>query len=114
MLCPDDQQPAEEHSYILNKHLADRGVRYGRTAGFPADQVAVMGEKISARPDYYMEYIDGDTEFYEVVELYRHGVILGSNYLYLDLHVDSIAPQQARAAIDPWDVPTGHGPNPPP
>ena len=114
MLCPDDLHPAEVHSYILNKHLADRGVRYGRTRGFPADQIAVMGEKVSTRPDYYMEYIDGDTEFYEVVELYRHGVILGSNYLYLDLHVDSIAPQQARAAIDPWDVPTGPRSNPPP
>ena len=31
MLCPTDFEPAEEHSYVLNKHLADRGVKFGRS-----------------------------------------------------------------------------------
>jgi prepilin-type processing-associated H-X9-DG protein len=53
-----------------------------------------------------MEVLADETEFLKVVELYRHGTLLGSNYLYLDLHVDSAAPKQALEAIDPWDVPT--------
>src|SRR5947209_5232415 len=28
MLCPADLEPAEEHSYILNDHLADRKIKY--------------------------------------------------------------------------------------
>lgn len=110
MRCPDDPEPMEEHSYVLNAHLADKGVRYGTSAGFPANEVAVMGEKVSTRPDYYMEYRQGDTEFFDVVELYRHGINLGSNYLYLDLHVDSAAPRQAEEAVDPWDVPVVKNP----
>ena len=49
--------------------------------------------------------------FDRVVEPYRHGVKLGSNYLYLDWHVDIVAPKQAKGALDPWDTPTD--PNPP-
>ena len=105
MLCPEDFQPLEEHSYLLNRHLAYRGIKYGRTAGMRAEAIVVMGEKVSAKEDYYMEVHDDESEFFGIVELYRHGVNLGSNYLYLDLHVDSLAPAQARQAIDPWDFP---------
>ena len=105
MLCPDDERPEEEHSYVLNQHLADKGIRFGRKAGVPASRVAVMGEKVSARGDYYMEFLGDESEFFAVVELYRHGTSLGSNYLYLDMHADRDAPAQGRAAIDPWDVP---------
>jgi hypothetical protein len=105
MLCPEDVEPLEEHSYILNQHLAYRGVRYGRNSKVSASDVVVMGEKVSTRGDYYMEVLNNETEFLKVVELYRHGTVYGSNYLYLDLHVDSIAPRQTRDAIDPWDMP---------
>jgi type II secretory pathway pseudopilin PulG len=56
MLCPSDFEPAEEHSYLLNKHLADRGVRFGRSRVGQLDstQVVVMGEKVSSQGDYYM------------------------------------------------------------
>ena len=103
--CPDDVEPEEEHSYILNRHLADKGIRFGKKAGVPASRVAVMGEKVSTRPDYYMEFLGDESEFFAVVELYRHGTALGSNYLYLDMHVDRDAPAQGEEAIDPWDVP---------
>ena len=105
LLCPDDVEPEEEHSYILNRHLADKGIRFGKRAGLPDSRVAVMGEKVSTRPDYYMEFIDDESEFLAVVELYRHGTVLGSNYLYLDMHVDRDAPAQGDDATDPWDVP---------
>jgi type II secretory pathway pseudopilin PulG len=104
MLCPDDPEPAEEHSYVLNRHLADKGIRFGKKAAQPSSRVAVMGEKVSTREDYYMEFIGDESEFFAVVELYRHGTTLGSNYLYLDMHVDRDAPKQGKAAIDPWDV----------
>jgi hypothetical protein len=37
------------------------------------------------------------------VEKYRHGVKLGSNYLFLDMHVGITPPDKAIGAIDPWD-----------
>jgi len=109
MICPEDLDPLEEHSYILNKHLAYRGIRYGRTEGRPATNIIVMGEKVSTKEDYYMEVLENKTEFYSIVELFRHGVGGGSNYLYLDLHVDSIAPARPKDAIDPWDLPSKPG-----
>ena len=105
MLCPEDISPVEEHSYLLNSHLIYRGVKYGKNDGMRAESIIVMGEKISTEPDYYMDVITEETEFFRVVEAFRHGTILGSNYLYLDLHVDSVSPKLAREAIDPWDFP---------
>ena len=61
LLCPDDPATKEEHSFLLNHHLADRGVRYGRSPGISADRVVVMGEKVSTAPDYYMEAAHGDS-----------------------------------------------------
>src|SRR5688500_10138486 len=80
MLCPTDFEPAEEHSYVLNKHLADRQVRYGvgDLGNLTWSDVIWMGEKRSSEVDYYMERVGN--EFDRVVEPYRHGVKLGSNY----------------------------------
>src|SRR2546429_208766 len=44
------------------------------------------------------------TEFNRVVEQYRHGVRLGSNYLYHDGHVGTLLPREALTGIDPWDL----------
>jgi prepilin-type N-terminal cleavage/methylation domain-containing protein/prepilin-type processing-associated H-X9-DG protein len=115
MVCPADDEPAEHHSFIINKHLAkdpqdvkkfNAKMGYGRTVS----DVPLVGEKRSTSRDYYMEkenYEDptGVTEFEKVVELYRHGTTYGSNYLFMDLHVASILPNKAAAAMDPWDVP---------
>jgi hypothetical protein len=68
-----------------------------------------MGEKISTEEDYYMEVGD----FNRIVERYRHGTVLGSNYLFLDMHVDTETPVQAYDALDPWDFAGGPPPNPP-
>jgi prepilin-type N-terminal cleavage/methylation domain-containing protein/prepilin-type processing-associated H-X9-DG protein len=115
LTCPNDVEPAEEHSYVLNSHLAQHNIKFsskimGNTVvGMTAADVVVMGEKRTGEPDYYM---DGDSptnpngDFDRVVEPYRHGAKLGSNYLFLDLHVDSVYKKPAiqLAGIDPWDV----------
>ena len=76
--------------------------------GLTNSDVIVMGEKRTDQPDYYM---DGDAptnpggDFDRVVEPYRHGVRLGSNYLYLDMHVETLRKKEGvkLAGIDPWD-----------
>ena len=125
--CPTDSEaetedgPAEMHSYVLNKHLSvnfEKLIKLGtRVIGKSDSDVIVMGEKKSSEDDYYMEArVDknGQSEFDRVVEPYRHGVKLGSNYLYLDWHVDIVAPKQAKGALDPWDTPTTDPPPTPP
>jgi prepilin-type N-terminal cleavage/methylation domain-containing protein len=106
--CPSDVDPVEEHSYVLNQHLADHRVRYSTThvGGLTSSEIVVMGEKFSTVADYYMERGD----FFRVVDPYRHGVHYGSNYLYLDMHVSTTPPDEARAGTDPWDPPTDQGP----
>jgi prepilin-type N-terminal cleavage/methylation domain-containing protein/prepilin-type processing-associated H-X9-DG protein len=117
MLCPSDFEPAEEHSYLLNNHLADpdRPIKFSskNLGGLTSSDVVIMGEKVSSWNDYYMNAQDyrrdrpGDFEQGKV-ELYRHGLRLGSNYLYLDLHVGSFRrADQFDRAVDPWDVVTG-------
>lgn len=113
MLCPSDEQPTMEHSYLLNSHLAERSIRLSTTglAGKSTSDVVVMGEKQSAASDYYM---DKGESFATLVELYRHGLKTGSNYLYLDWHVGMIrSAAMVKGAMDPWDVPTATPPTPP-
>jgi prepilin-type N-terminal cleavage/methylation domain-containing protein/prepilin-type processing-associated H-X9-DG protein len=125
MRCPNDPEiedengPGEMHSYVLNKHLAvnfEKLVKMGsRVEGLSDSEIILMGEKKTAEPDYYMEARvnqAGQSEFDRVVEPYRHGVKLGSNYLYLDWHVDIVAPKQAKGALDPWDTKKDGIPNP--
>jgi prepilin-type N-terminal cleavage/methylation domain-containing protein/prepilin-type processing-associated H-X9-DG protein len=109
MLCPADfEDPAYYHSYILNDHLNERGVKYW-TKNIPAhtaDRVVVMGEKVTSVNDYYIQRIPGQGSDYAAnLEKYRHGRRLGSNYLFLDLHVDRNAPKEVEGEIDPWDIP---------
>jgi prepilin-type N-terminal cleavage/methylation domain-containing protein/prepilin-type processing-associated H-X9-DG protein len=102
MICPTDDQPSEAHSYVLNQHLADERIRAGSRnfGGLTSSEVIVMGEKKTAERDYYME----KSEFDRVVEPYRHGLQLGSNYLYLDGHAGTVLPNEALTGIDPWDL----------
>lgn len=101
MLCPADQDPFEAHSYLLNQHLAYRKIRYHTVVpnGRTGSEVIVMGEKKTTERDYYMERGD----FNQKVELYRHGRQRGSNYLFMDGHVAATYPDEAMAALDPWD-----------
>lgn len=109
MLCPSDLDPVGgAHSYILNNHLAYWNVKYSTKppgARSPSD-IVLMGEKITTVDDYYMEY----SEYDKVVEKYRHGLYVGSNYLMLDLHVEPKLPDEAQEALDPWDFAAGKPP----
>ncbi len=127
MYCPADLNPMDNHSYVVNHELVQQAnpVRYsnGDRAGKSPSEIIVAGEKRSTVRDYYMEglrhttetdqanQITGQvypTEFDRVVEPYRHGISYGSNYLFLDGHVDSKLPNQAKDAADPWAVAKQH------
>jgi prepilin-type N-terminal cleavage/methylation domain-containing protein/prepilin-type processing-associated H-X9-DG protein len=103
MLCPSDLDPLAEHSYILNDYLAARGIKAStkNLGGKTTSDVIVMGEKKSDYPDYYM---NEGTDYPSRVEFFRHGVRLGSNYLYLDWHVGALREKEAKIGIDPWQV----------
>jgi prepilin-type processing-associated H-X9-DG protein len=99
LLCPADVEPVEAHSYCLNGHLAEHGVKAGATHlnGKNSSDVILAGEKVSSERDYYMQADD----FARVVELYRHGINLRSNCLFLDGHFDREIVK--KASLDPWD-----------
>ena len=99
--CPQDPEAFEAHSYVLNGHLIDYGVKAGSSNfnGLSSPQVIVAGEKQTIILDYYMERNDFD----RVVEPYRHGGKRGSNYLYFDSHVSNEGPESAATGIDPWE-----------
>ena len=105
MLCPSDLDPAEAHSYVVNQHLADSGIKANSTrfGKLKSGEVILAGEKRTNERDYHMERGLGNSDFDRVVEKYRHGLRLGSNYLYFDGHVDTILPSAAITGIDPWD-----------
>jgi prepilin-type processing-associated H-X9-DG protein len=105
--CPADLDPAEAHSYVLNKHLADKRVRAGRSVGVSTSDIVLMGEKKTQMRDYYME----NSDFERLVEQFRHGVKDGSNYLFLDGSVRNSAPADAVKGIDPWDPPVEKPPD---
>ncbi len=99
--CPNDSKSRQAHSYVLNNHLADKGIKAGRAIkGISASEIVVAGEKRDNVWDYYMEYGDYD----RVVDQFRHGGQTGSNYLYHDGHVTTVLPGEARRGIDPWLV----------
>jgi prepilin-type N-terminal cleavage/methylation domain-containing protein len=102
MRCPSDIDPAESHSYMLNEHLAYKQIKANTTdfGNLSPSQVVVMGEKQTIVRDYYME----EDDFNRTVELYRHGIVLGSNYLYFDEHVAAVPPAEAASGMDPWDI----------
>ncbi|MEA2711512.1 MAG: hypothetical protein QOF78_4113 [Phycisphaerales bacterium] len=113
MKCPSDAlDMAEEHSYLLNNHLAEHEIKFGsRVPNRSPSDVIVMGEKQWDYPDYYMNTSEEKklTDYYSRVNLWAHGVRLGSNYLFLDMHVETRTKDQAKAGVDPWGFPDPTG-----
>lgn len=108
MLCPsDDPDPTNYHSYLVNNHLIEHHLTFSSKApaGMTTSRVVVMGEKITNATNYYVEILDGQSTYDAEVEKYRHGIKVGSNYLYLDTHVDSDGPITTIYGADPWDFP---------
>ena len=103
LLCPADEEPAAEHSYVLNDNrlfkIGDKDL-----GGLTSSDFIVMGEKKTNELDYYG---GAGPDYHEagvlvVYEGYRHGLQVGSNYLFFDWHVESRLPHQTRG-IDPWN-----------
>jgi hypothetical protein len=110
MICPADVLPAAQHSYVINSHMAYWNLKYSSVLPnhvSPSD-VVLMGEKYSTILDYYMEPDQGD--FDRVVDPSKHGTQWGSNYLMLDMHVDTKLSSAAQEALDPWDFEAGRKP----
>jgi prepilin-type N-terminal cleavage/methylation domain-containing protein/prepilin-type processing-associated H-X9-DG protein len=94
-----------DHSYIMNQHIVDREIKVGSRdfGGLSSADIIVMGEKLTLLDDYYMA--TGNWPGH--VEQYRHGLREksgGSNYLFLDWHVELRPPDDAKRGVDPWDV----------
>ncbi len=105
LTCPGDINPAMSHSYIINKHLEETQALLLKYSGRPTNgrstaDVVVMGEKKTLIEDYYMEPGDFD----RTIDLLRHGIMLGSNYLFMDGSVRNIPALLAKSGMDPWDV----------
>jgi len=114
MKCPSDvEDMAEEHSYLLNNHLVEQPhpVKFGsKVPGRSPSDVIVMGEKTWDYPDYYMNTgIFLKTDYFTRVNPWMHGLRLGSNYLFLDLHVETKTDLEAKAGADPWSFPDPSG-----
>ena len=121
--CPEDVlEPGGgvAHSYILNDHLNSRKIKYSSKLPFnePPSSVVVVGEKLSAMTDWYVQvFPPGDASDFGYgygsqpdipprVERYRHGLRVGSNYLFLDGHAETSLPWEPKRPtlqIDPWD-----------
>jgi prepilin-type N-terminal cleavage/methylation domain-containing protein len=115
MVCPSElDSPSFYHTYVLNQHLEENRKNLLKYSGKPPDgrsssDVVVMGEKKSSAFDYYMETDD----FPKVVDPYRHGIKLGSNYLYKDGSVRNTPPTAAVDGLDPWVIVAPPVPSPP-
>jgi prepilin-type N-terminal cleavage/methylation domain-containing protein/prepilin-type processing-associated H-X9-DG protein len=109
LTCPADVQPLLSHSYILNKHLEYTQAQLLKYSSKPTNgqstaDVVVMGEKKTTIADYYMEYDAANDDFDRAVDLLRHGIMLGSNYLFMDGSVRNITAAMAKTGMDPWDI----------
>jgi prepilin-type N-terminal cleavage/methylation domain-containing protein/prepilin-type processing-associated H-X9-DG protein len=126
MKCPSDELPAPpptfigeatykdgdengaDHSYMLNQNIIDREIKMGSKdlGGLSAAEFIVMGEKKTQHDDYFSgigPVHEGGT-ISVLFEGYRHGLHVGSNYLFLDWHVEAKLPRDTRG-IDPWSPP---------
>ena len=116
MKCPSDAPDmAEDHSYILNNHLAENEIKFGsKVPNRSPSDVIVMGEKQWDYPDYYMNsnFFKVTTDYFTRVNPWMHGLRLGSNYLFMDMHVEHKAENEVKAGIDPWSFPDPSGKQP--
>ena len=95
LLCPGDPQAAEEHTYVLNFLIARQKLRRAvRREGLREAEIPLAAEKFSINEDYFVQGPDLNA----VVDPHHHGIRLGSNYLYLDLHVSTILGNALRPA----------------
>lgn len=102
VVCPADLEPAEALTYALNNPPAAHHCKLGSSNfnGLSPSEVVIAAEKRSDALDYYLEPHEGD--FDKSLEMYRHGLKHGSNYLFFDGHVASAKPEEIKRGMDPW------------
>jgi prepilin-type N-terminal cleavage/methylation domain-containing protein/prepilin-type processing-associated H-X9-DG protein len=102
MICPADLQAAMAHTYALNNPPAAHHCKLGTSdfAGLHATEVVLAAEKRTFANDYYLE--PENLDFDSALELFRHGIKRGSNYLFFDGHVARAFPDEIRRAMNPW------------
>ena len=111
LICPADIEPALEHSYIFNDGVFYHDVRATSGAntlgGLSSSQFIIMAEKKTEVPDYYSSagWVHEHAGEIDLIEGYRHGRA-GSNYLFLDWHVQTYDRRHADRGMWPWDVPS--------
>lgn len=107
--CPNDvPDMAEDHTYIINDHLHVKGVKFGsKIPGKGASDIVVIGEKVWSYDDYYMNFstMQRVNDYYTRIDPWKHGQRFGSNYLFLDMHVNTLPEKHALSGVDPWDFP---------
>jgi len=120
MLCPTDAtdvivQPGSSpfvtpgtfntHTYVVSHNVGNEQVKFSKRdlGGLSPSDFIIMGEKNSQAPDMYMGTRSGEpSDFKRVVDFYRHGKV-GSNYLHLDMHVETRRENEALRGVDPWE-----------
>lgn len=109
LVCPTDIEPVGAHTYVLNDHVNERGMKYSSRPplGMTTVEIVLAGEKPSGEQDYYVQrYPDGSSDYDTAVDPYHHGIKRGSNLLFMDFHVSREMPTEIRpGAADPWDFP---------
>ncbi len=138
MICPEDEglmpgniDPRIWHSFMVNGHLTESFIdsaghpvdrrmnRFGLGAGSlcgknPGDTI-LIGEKTLREVDFTLGVSSGETSEYTLgkVDGWKHGRDRGANYLFLDLHVDTMREPLAPTPIAPdkrpmdqWDLPS--------
>ncbi len=103
IICPNDNDPVEAHTYALNNPPAAHKCKLGSSSfnGMKSSEVIIAGEKLTNARDYYLEPNEGD--FDNACDLFRHGQKHGTNYLFWDGHVKLLMPSEAKAGMDPWE-----------
>ena len=117
--CPADDLPTPpptwaygvsengaDHSYIFNEIIKDRYIKKGSTGlpGLSSASIIIMAEKKTQYDDYYhgIGPLHPNQNISTLLERYRHGLNVGSNYLFLDSHVEVLKPEDAQKPYDPW------------
>jgi prepilin-type N-terminal cleavage/methylation domain-containing protein/prepilin-type processing-associated H-X9-DG protein len=102
LICPADLDAASAHTYALNNPPAEHGCKLGSSDfnGLKPSEVVIAAEKKTFKNDYYIE--PGNMDYAEALEVWRHGLKRGSNYLYFDGHVARGMPEDVKRAMNPW------------
>jgi prepilin-type processing-associated H-X9-DG protein len=95
--CPTDFDPVEAHTYVLNGIISQKWLKV--TGVSSSSDIILAGEKYSAARDYFFEV---QKSFNLVLDPFRHGPSLLSNYLFVDGHVSSLTREEAEQEFNPW------------